>query len=270
MGSQKPEARSQKPEARSQSKEQNNLIAYSGYYKEREKLLQSASGGAASIISEGFINSGGLVIGASYSKDFKQIEFSCAENLSELEKFKGSKYAESIKKILVENEYISVFEFIEKKLISGEKVLFTGLGCDIAGLFGYLKTCDKNKNKNIDYKNLFTIDLICYGSTLKEVHSQYINYLEKKFNSRIKKFTVRYKKTGWVPPYVFAEFENGKIFTEQFYNSEYGHAFAKFARPGCYSCNFRGENHKSDITVCDFWGLEKICPVIILMVYRLY
>ena len=59
---------------------------------------------------------------------------------------------------------------------------------------------------------------------------------------------------------VFAEFENGKIFTEQFYNSEYGHAFAKFARPGCYSCNFRGENHKSDITVCDFWGLEKNMP----------
>ena len=103
---------------------------------------------------------------------------------------------------------------------------------------------------------MYTVDLICYGPTLKEVHTQYIESLTKKFNSRIKNFTVRYKKLGWTPAFIRAEFEDGKIFCEEFYKSDYGRAFASFARECCYSCRFRGVNHKSDITIGDFWGIN--------------
>ncbi len=111
------------------------------------------------------------------------------------------------------------------------------------------------KANKLDDKNLYTIDLICYGPTLKEVHSQYIDSLTKKFNSSIKNFTVRYKKLGWTPPFVLAEFENGRKFCADFYKSDYGRAFGTFARDVCYSCKFRGINHQSDITIGDYWGL---------------
>ena len=31
-------------------------------------------------------------------------------------------------------------------------------------------------------------------------------------------------------------------------------------RESCYSCKFKSPKHKSDITVADFWGIDKIAP----------
>lgn len=70
-----------------------------------------------------------------------------------------------------------------EKLESGLTVLFTGLGCDVAALKSFLKA------RNTDTSKLFTIDLICYGPTLQEVHRQYIETLEQKYKSRIINFT---------------------------------------------------------------------------------
>ena len=142
-----------------------------------------------------------------------------------------------------------MYKVVAEKLQSGVSVLFTGLGCDVAGLYSFLKV------KNIDTSNLFTVDLICFGPTSSEVAKQYTDSLEKKFNSKIIDFSVRYKKHGWTPHYIFAKFENGKIFTTNFYASDYGYAFSIYARPSCYSCKFKGKNHQADLTVGDFWGI---------------
>lgn len=31
-------------------------------------------------------------------------------------------------------------------------------------------------------------------------------------------------------------------------------------RESCYKCSFRGDNHKSDLTIADFWGIESVYP----------
>lgn len=104
--------------------------------------------------------------------------------------------------------------------------------------------------------NLYTVDLICQGPTFPEAQSSYIEMLEKKYKSRIAFFTVRYKKFGWTPPYVYAKFENGKEFCQKWTESELFYSFARFTRKSCTHCQFKGEAHKADITIGDYWGLE--------------
>lgn len=227
----------------------SGLKAYSGYFNDTEKLLQSSSGGAATIISELILTWGGVIFGSAYSADFRSAEFALIERKEDLHRLKGSKYSETSKRVFHDGEYKALWPLVAEKLESGLTVLFTGLGCDVAALKSFLKA------RGTDTSKLYTIDLICFGPTLQEVHRQYIETLERKYKSRITNFTVRYKKHGWTPLYILAEFENGRKFCTDFYASDYGKAFSLYARRVCYGCNFRGKNHQADITVGDFWGL---------------
>lgn len=139
---------------------------------------------------------------------------------------------------------------VAEKLKEGREILFTGLDCDVAALKSYLKA------NHVDSSRLYTIDLICYGPAIPEVHIQYVDGLEKKYHSRLKSFSVRHKAKGWTPYHIRAEFEDGREFVTRFYNTDYGEAFGiGYSRETCYKCKFKGVNHQADITVGDYWGL---------------
>ena len=225
------------------------LDTYCGYFYEDDLLLKSASGGAAAAISEAIIKMGGCVFGATYSKDFYRAEYMCAETFEDLNKLKGSKYCETSKEIVSDGTARNVFEVLAEKLDQNIYVLFTGLGCDVAAAKSYCAA------KHINTDKLYTVEILCHGPTTAEVHKQYIKNLEKEYNSKIIDFTVRYKKKGWTPSYIRAVFKNGDVYEIPFYESDYGFAFDRLIRQPCFHCNFRGDNHKGDITVGDFWGL---------------
>lgn len=228
----------------------SNIKAFSGYLTNNEELKKSASGGAATAIAKAILKKGGVVFGAGYSDDFKTAEYALIENENDLEKIKSSKYISAKKEVKVNGEYVSVFKILADTLNSGRTVAFFGLGCDIAAVIKYCQT------NNIDTTNLYTVDLICHGTTLNEVASQYIDSLEKKYKSKITDLNVRYKKRGWGLSYLRAEFESGKVFEDEFYETDYGKAFNKFSRECCYNCKCKGGNHLSDVTIGDHWGLE--------------
>ena len=163
-----------------------NLKTYSGYYVDNDKLINSASGGAVSAISEAIISRGGVVFGASYSDDFKRAEYRCIDSLDGLELLKGSKYCETSKEIVINNETKSCYAVLEEKIKENRLILFVGLGCDIGAVLTYCES------KKLDTSNLFTIDILCHGPTTALVHRQYIEGLEKKHRSKIKSFNVRY------------------------------------------------------------------------------
>ena len=224
----------------------SDLHAYYGYYKNEELLKQSSSGGAATAISEQFIRNNGVVVGVAYSEDFKSAEFQCVETLEGLKKLKGSKYITP--KTTINGNLI--YDIVENKLKEGKKVLFIGCGCYVGIL---LKKLEKH---SVDITNLFTIDLICHGPTFQIVQEQFINNLEKKYGAKVIDFSVRYKKQGWIPPYVYALFSNGKKYSRPLYETDFGFAFRIYVRNSCYSCQYKGENHVADITIGDYWGLK--------------
>lgn len=216
---------------------EHDIAAFGGYLKDNDELLQCSSGGIATALSKKMIDNDGFVAGVCYSDDFHIAQYEIVNSINDLGKFKGTKY--------VETDRGSVFSDVKKLLDEDEAVLFIGLPCTIAGLRAFL---------SCDYEKLITVELICHGPTVSKVHTEYIDFLEKKYNSKIVEFSVKKKLQGWTPGYLFARFENGKTFSENFYYTEYGYAFSVLAKKHCYSCKFRGNNRTGDIMIGDFWG----------------
>lgn len=102
--------------------------------------------------------------------------------------------------------------------------------------------------------------MICGGVTPTDVGKQYIEYIEKKYRSKVIEFSVRYKNPNWTPPYIRAVFENGDVMCKPFYETEYGFAFEHMKEASCYSCKYKGDDHMSDITIGDAWGLNEADP----------
>lgn len=212
------------------------LQAYYGRMSDENKLSEVSSGGFASAIAELVIRNGGIVYGASYSDDFSRVEVVRSMTLKETERLRGSKY--------IQSEKNNIYKKISEDIKLGKTVLYIGLPCEVAALKLFL-------GKN--YDNLITVDLVCHGPTSKYVFDEYIKSHNK--NRDIVCFSMRYKlDKKWTPYYMMFKYKDGNRFVEQFWGSEFGYIFGRFARPNCYSCKFKGKDHCSDFTVGDAWG----------------
>lgn len=230
---------------------ENIIEGYSGYYAVQDILKLSASGGASYALSKTVLNNDGIVYGVGYSQDFTEAVYYEVTNELDLRVIQGSKYIHSKKKVWVERKFINVFSRVAQKLLDKRTVLFIGLGCDVGALIAF---CEKRK---IDTTNLITIDLICHGPTVSSVHEVFIRDLKRKYKSNISEFSLRYKKNGWSLPYIRVKFDNNKIFMQKWEDSDYCYAFGHFSKTACGLCKFKGGNHKSDITIGDYWGITR-------------
>ena len=216
---------------------QHDIAAYAGYVEDSQELLSCSSGGVATALARQMIRRGGYVAGVTYTPDFKEAVYAVTNRMEELEQFKGSKYC-AVK-------MGSVYADVKALLDAHQPVLFIGLPCCVACLRAYLKQ---------DYDGLVTAELICHGPTPAKVHRQYVEHLEQRFDSRLTDFSVKRKKGAWTPGYLYAAFENGAVYEQPFYHTEYGYAFSTLAGKACYSCQFRGNNRTGDLMLGDFWG----------------
>jgi len=231
----------------------NDIKAYYGYFMDKKELRKSSSGGAATVLARNFItHTGGVVFGVRWNEDFKGARYTVIESVNDIDLLRGSKYIDVDRLILDRNgEKQSVYSVVGQYLCVDRKVLFVGLGCDCFALRSYLE------RNNIEDEGLYTIDLLCGGSTPRDVMIQYISRLERKYKSKVYEFSVRCKKHGWAPMYLKARFVNGKVYTIPFFHSEFGYAFNHMKKENCYSCRFKGNHHSSDITLGDFWGFPR-------------
>ena len=222
----------------------NKIIAYAAQSKDEFVRQNSSSGGIFTEIASYIINNGGIVFGAAFDEKFKVIHIG-VDNIDDLSKIRGSKYVQSE----IGNAYIQVKSHLE----FGRMVLFTGTPCQIAGLYSYL-------GKN--YDNLYTQDIICHGVPSPMVWKKYIELREKKAASQVKKIFFRYKKYGWKTYSVRFEFANCKEYIQTIRDDLYMRGFLRnlCLRPSCYHCVFKTKNRTADITLADFWGIEKLCP----------
>lgn len=242
------------------------LHVYAAINKNEKIRAQSASGGMFTLIAEKIIHEGGVVFGVKFDKDWKVV-FGYTETQEGLDDFRRSKYVQA----WVGNSYKEVKEFLKQ----GRKVLFTGVPCQIAGLYSYLR-------KN--YENLITVDLICEGVPspklweryLKEEIVQKTNKIQNSISSqisqkdiRLKDVSFRNKENGW-KKYSFSltfsitqkkneEKANQSIVDR---NSAYLQMMFRYAnlRPICYECPFKSCKSQSDITIADYWGIDKLHP----------
>lgn len=230
------------PVLNSQQKENCKIEKiYAGYIKSEAKLNKTASGGIATAICEYFIKNNGVVVGVEYTDGFKKAQYIIIDNEEDLDRIKSSKYIQSNKD--------SIYRKVKENLDNNTKVLFIGLPCEVAGLKNFLMK---------EYSNLYTCALICMGPTSQKVGSEYIEYFENEYKSRIKDFNVRSKINGWGPPnHIRIKFENGQEYVKPFNETEYGNAFQILSKPACTNCKFKINNTYADISIGDYWGIEK-------------
>ena len=223
------------------------LGVYSGYAKDIEDVKHSSSGSLATTISKKIIQEGGVVYGVRYSQDCLHISYSRATSILELDHFRGSKYAQSRKD--------DVYNWVLNDLKNGRKVLFIGLPCDIAALYNYV---------GVKNEELYTMELVCHGVTSPLIHYQYVSNEISIKGYQMTDFSVRYKKDGWRPYFIFEKFSNGEIVVKLYRPTAYGVSFIYLKRPSCNQCRFKIHDSEfglqADLTVGDNHGVVKQSP----------
>ncbi|AEV69373.1 Coenzyme F420 hydrogenase/dehydrogenase, beta subunit C-terminal domain [Acetivibrio clariflavus] len=213
-------------------------------------ILKSASGGVFASLADAVLRDGGIVYGASMEYiDSKLVPMHISvEKKDELLKLQGSKY--------VQSSIGMIYSEIKKHLKSGRQVLFSGTPCQVDGLKFFLKE---------PYENLLLVDIICHGVPSSKFFQAYIEYIEEKKKCKVIDYKFRDKTIGWgLTGKITLENKDGKIKHKIFHcqESSYYTFFLKSYtyRECCYYCKYASPNRTGDITIGDYWGIEKEHP----------
>lgn len=203
----------------------------------------STSGGAYTALAEAMLEQGGFVSGAIYNEGFTGVHNYVSNNPDDLEKLRSSKYLQSN----AEGIYAEIRDLLRK----GEKVLACGTPCQMAALRSFLRK---------DYENLIIVDFICRGVNSPKVYRAYLDSLEKKYGSKVVYVKAKNKELGWRNLTRKVTFENGQSYYGVSMVDDFrrGYHTNVFCRPSCYDCQFKEFPRISDITIADYWGIEKV------------
>ena len=222
--------------------ESHRIKCYAAWNKNEAVRLNSTSGGAFSAFAQSVINMGGWVYGAAFDNDIKCRHMG-VNSADELNILRCSKY--------VQSDMNDVMPQIKEKLDNNLWVLFCGTPCQAAGLKKYLGK---------DYEKLLTIDIVCHGVPSPKIFADYINDIETMEECKVSKYQFRSKKDGWTKATCRLEFADGKVKLLSGIDDSYCRGFLKsvFHRPSCYSCMLKTPFSQADISLGDFWGIEKV------------
>lgn len=218
-------------------------IAYAAYSLNDENHRNSSSGGIFSLLASEILREGGTVYGAAFTEDLR-VEHKRITN--DIRPLKTSKY--------VQSRIGDMFPRVEQDIRNGQKVLFSGTPCQIGGLYSYLR------QQKIDTRNLLTVDLICHGVPSPLLWEKHLNSISCGRKPVFANF--RDKRLSWGGFCLTCRFDDGTEYSVEAGQDAYMQGF--FAnmtlRESCYTCQFKSASRLADITLADYWGVEKYNP----------
>lgn len=212
--------------------------------KDCDVLKLSSSGGVFSSIISYALSKQGVVCGAYYDTNFV-VRHKIAKTIDDAMAFRTSKY--------VQSNLGDVFLRIKEVLKQGVLVVFSGTPCQVAGLKGFLRK---------DYENLLCVDIICHCVASPQLFEDYKTIVEKKAGSTIVGLNMKDKTKGWGAQTLRIKFDNGK----EWFDTPYSQLWMKIfysqmvTRPSCHSCPFASLHRVGDVSIGDFWGIERNHP----------
>lgn len=225
------------------------LKVYACYNTNKDVRLSSSSGAVFSSLAENVLEQQGVVYGVAMSENCYSAEFISVTNKEQLTKLRGSKYLQA----KVGNTYRSV----KSDLMSGKLVLFSGTGCQVNGLKGFLGR---------EYDNLICLDVICHGAPSPALWQKYATYQEEKNGGKLNGIYFRCKDNSWTDfgmKEICKGIPDGEI--KRLYISKDKDAYMQMflrdycLRPSCYECAAK-KVKRSDLTIADFWGINNVAP----------
>lgn len=210
---------------------------FAAQLKDVAELFLVSSGGAFWALAKTIIDTNGVVYGATQNSD-GTIEHKRADKLEDVMDFRRSKYLQS--------NCLYVYKETEIDLKKGKRVLFSGTGCQIAGLNAYLGK---------EYDNLLTCEVVCHGVPVGLAWEKYIKELEEQKGKKVKNVIFRDKSLGWMNNQYRIEYDDESVE----YELSIEHIFHKgylnglFYRPSCGQCIFARLPRAADVTLADYW-----------------
>lgn len=210
-------------------------------------LLHSSSGGVFYAMARYILNAGGVVCGCGTDEDLMPRHY-IASDLKGAERMRGSKY--------VQSDMNDVYTQVKQYLKRGIKVLFTGVPCQVAGLRNFL---------GVEYHNLYCVDIICHGVPSRKLYYSYLQWIKIKWGGTLSYDFRSKKRHQWsLTLEASTQTANGRVkehikiasLDPYYYNFLQGNTY----RESCYTCPYAQSQRCGDITLGDFWGIEKTHP----------
>lgn len=217
-------------------------MIYAAKHKDDTIRQTSTSGGMFTAISDEILKRSGVIYGVGMDASLSVCHMR-AETPGERDRFKGSKY--------VQSNIGETFVQARKDLDSGRYVLYSGTPCQISSLLLFLRK---------KYDNLITVDLVCKGTPSNKMWHEYLNVMRQKSRGEIVGVEFRNKDKGWHRPITKLITRDGKwrISGEQSFFQLFNSNI--FLMPSCHGCKFTNFARPADISIADFWGIERTCP----------
>ena len=222
-----------------------DATVYAAWSRDKERRINSTSGGIFSELAEHIFRQGGSVAGAVYGEQFA-IHHVLTDNPNDLTALRQSKYAQSDIRL--------IFREIDVCLKKGQPVLFCGAPCQSAGLRAVLGR---------DYPNLLLCDFICRGINSPKAYQSYLDMLKGQHGVPALNIQFKNKDFGWNRFHTKVTFANGSTHCQDRYTDPFMVAYLKYnlmIRPSCHACQFKGKGRNVDLTLGDFWGIGRTMP----------
>ena len=238
--------------------------------RNEDERMASSSGGVFIAMAKKILGKGGVVFGAVFDDNW-EVRHSYAETLEGVRLMMGSKYLQS----RMGSSYCDAERFLKE----GRPVLFSGSPCQVAGLHNFLRK---------DYPNLLSVDFLCHGVPSPGVWRKYLNEAtdgsarraaagkNTVLSSSLKSLPVvtgiefRDKKSfGWKKFSFVVRGEsavkadkNSVLLSAKHYENPFMRGFLAdvYLRLSCYECRCKNGVSHSDLTIADFWGIDRLMP----------
>ena len=218
--------------------------AYACYSKNSDIQRASTSGGIFYSIASTVLKNGGVVYGVTMDETLA-VRHILIQKETDLHKIQGSKY--------VQSNLGDIYADIKSRLENEEYVLFSGTGCQVAGLKNFLKK---------DYVKLLTVDLICHGIPSAGLFEDYTKYLSEKYRGKILSYKFRQKNQEEAQSYdTKIKFQKGEGALEKTISGDDDPFTINYLQNAlqnreCYKCKFASLKRTADITLGDYWGID--------------
>lgn len=218
---------------------------YAARNKDSKIWMCSTSGGVFPIFAREMLAQGGSVYGCAWTGDGLVAAHVRVDQVNDLHRLSQSKYVQSSTEM--------TYRAVQSDLVRKLPVLYSGTPCQIAGLRLFLQK---------DYAELLTIDLLCHGVPSPAMFSAYVAGLMRREKGIISDFKFRDKLRSGFRAYVSYRRPNGKRRLRLAGLEPYLVGFYRefISRESCYRCPFQQHRRAGDVTVADYWGLERHHP----------
>jgi coenzyme F420-reducing hydrogenase beta subunit len=231
----------------SQLRSSEQQKVYAARSNDKDVLSTSSSGGMCYEIGKWMLARGGVVCGAAWD-DNMTVKHIVVEDMEGLHRLQGSKY--------VQSNCDDIYKQVKDLIQSGKEVLFVGTPCQVNAIKNYIGK---------ENHNLYTIDIICHGVPNQKMFQDYLKCLGEKKDGKVVGFTFRDKKKGWGTTGKAEINRNKETITVPIYKTEQSYYYYYYlqgilSRESCYHCDFANTDRVGDITLGDYWGIEKVHP----------